>query len=94
MAFRMSWREIRYIAQVVSKKGTCHAGHEVGDRFEINTHKTGNICGFCYHDLFPVLMTLVMGGKIPWVKDVNEFVYECPDKLNLVTFKLVRAETD
>lgn len=90
--FHMSWRNIVYLATVMSSKGICHAGHEVGDTFELNTHKTGGICGFCYHDMFPMLMTLVMGGQVPWVEDPNEFIYECPDKLNLVTFKMVKRE--
>lgn len=88
----MSWRDTVFIAKVVTKKGVCNAGHKVGDEFEINTHKTGGICGYCYHDLFPVLMTLVMGGKVPWFKDTDEFTYECPDKTNQVTFRIVRRK--
>ncbi|MFQ6074834.1 MAG: TIGR04076 family protein [Candidatus Bathyarchaeia archaeon] len=88
----MAWEEPIFIATVVSQKGRCGAGHRVGDAFEINTHKTGGICGYCYHDLFPTLMTLAMGGKIPWWKDQNEFTYECPDKTNPVTFKIVKRK--
>jgi hypothetical protein len=32
-------------------------------------------------------MALCMGGKIPW-RDSDEFTYECPDRYNLVTFRL------
>ena len=88
----MSWTEPIFIAKVTSKKGPCGAGHEVGDTFEINTHKTGGICGYCYHDLFPTLKTLGMGGKIPWYKSQEEFTYECPDKASLVTFKVTKVE--
>ncbi|MCX6654721.1 MAG: hypothetical protein NTY03_06320 [Candidatus Bathyarchaeota archaeon] len=45
-----------YEAEVTHVGKACSAGHKVGDRFEINTHKTGGICGYCYHDLFPTLM--------------------------------------
>jgi uncharacterized repeat protein (TIGR04076 family) len=87
-----TWKEPEFQAKVVSIKGRCSAGHKVGDAFEINTHKTGGICGWCYHDLFPTLMTLAMGGRIPWWKNQDEFTYECPDKTNLVTFKIRRKE--
>jgi hypothetical protein len=49
----MGWKEPLYAAKVESIKNSCSAGHVVGDEFEINTHKTGGICGYCYHDLFP-----------------------------------------
>ena len=37
----MGWKEPVYVAKVESIKKSCGAGHEVGDTFEINTHKTG-----------------------------------------------------
>lgn len=83
----MGWKEPVYVAKVESIKRGCSAGHEVGDEFELNTHKTGGICGYCYHDLFPTLMTICMDGKIPW-QDSEEFAYNCPDDYNLVTFKI------
>lgn len=85
-----SWEEPVFIAEFISIKGRCSAGHKVGDPFEINTHRTGGICSWCYHDLFPTRMTLAMGGRIPWWKSQDEFIYECPDKTNLVTFKIKR----
>jgi len=87
----MGWKEPVYVAKVESIKKSCSAGHEVGDEFELNTHKTGGICGYCYHDLFPTLMTICMDGKIPW-QDSEEFTYNCPDSYNLVTFKIRRKK--
>ena len=78
-----------YVAEVLSVKGKCSAGHNAGDRFEINTHKTGGICGYCYHELFPTMMNMCYGGKIPWMNNL-EFKYECPDSWNLVTFKVTK----
>jgi uncharacterized repeat protein (TIGR04076 family) len=80
-----------YEAEVVSVLKSCSAGHEVGDKFLINTHKTGGICGYCYHDLFPTLMNMCYGGQIPWM-DNQEFKYECPDRYNLVTFKVTKKK--
>ena len=51
-------KEPIYLAKVESILKSCSAGHKVGDEFEINTHKTGGICGYCYHDLFPTLMNM------------------------------------
>ncbi len=87
----MSWKEPVYIAKVVGQKGRCGAGHKVGDTFELNTHKTSGICGWCYHDLFPTLCTLAFGGNIPW-QDSKEFKYDCPDRENPVTFVIRRRE--
>ncbi len=87
----MAWKEPVYEARVVSIEKSCSAGHEVGDAFEINTHKTGGLCGYCYHDLFPTLMCICMDGKIPW-QDSEEFKYECPDRYNLVTFEVKRKD--
>ena len=83
----MGWKEPVYEATVESIERSCSAGHKVGDFFEINTHETGGICGYCYHDLFPTLMCICFGGKIPW-QDSEEFTYKCPDSYNLVTFKV------
>jgi len=76
-----------YVAEVVSIKGRCSAGHRVGNQFEVNTHKTGGICGYCYHELFPMLMNVCFGGRIPWI-DPKGFEYDCPDSYNLVKFRL------
>jgi len=84
----MGWEEPVFEAKVESVLKNCSAGHDVGDFFEINTHKTDGICGWCYHDLFPMLMTLCMDGKIPWRENQDEWAYECPDRYNLVTFKI------
>ena len=87
----MAWKEPVFVAKVESIKKNCSAGHKVGDTFQINTHETGGICGWCYHDLFPTLMTLAMDGKIPW-QDPDEWTYECPDRHSLVTFNIKRKK--
>lgn len=79
----------KIIATVIEIKGTCNAGHQVGDRFDINCHKTAGLCGYFYHDLFPRLSVIQFGGRYPWW-DENQtvFEYECQDKKNLVTLRL------
>jgi uncharacterized repeat protein (TIGR04076 family) len=80
-----------YEAEVISIKKNCSAGHKVGEKFEINTHKTGGICGYCYHEMFPTLMNMCYGGQIPWYNN-DEWTYECPDSYNLVTFKVTKKK--
>jgi uncharacterized repeat protein (TIGR04076 family) len=87
----MSEKEPIYVAEVTSVAKSCGAGHRVGDKFEVNTHLTGGICGYCYHDLFPTLMNVCYGGKIPWI-DPKEFKYECPDRWNDVKFRVYRKK--
>jgi len=36
-------------------------------------------------------MTLAMNGKTPW-QDSDEWTYECPDRHNLVTFKIKKKK--
>jgi uncharacterized repeat protein (TIGR04076 family) len=86
----MAWKEPVFVATVESMKQTCSAGHKVGDTFQINKRKTGGICGWCYHDLFPTLMTLSMDGRIPWNPNPNEFKYICPDRSVEVAFKITK----
>jgi len=80
-----------YLAKVVSIEKSCSAGHKVGDEFAINTHKTDRICGYCYHDLFPTLMNMCYGGKIPWQNN-DEFIYNCPDSYNNVKFNIKKKK--
>ncbi len=85
----MSFEEPVYVAEVVSVARSCGAGHKVGDKFEVNTHMTEGLCGYCYHDLFPTLMSVCFGGKIPWMNS-DEFSYSCPDRHSDVRFKVTK----
>lgn len=76
-------------AEVISVKGTCSAGHKVGDRVEMSCWDTGGLCGFFYHDIFPNLNVMQFGGRYPW-GSADEMVLECPDRENLVTIRIRR----
>ena len=59
----------RLIGTIKSVKGTCVAGHKVGDKLEISGHSSGGLCGFFYHDILPVVTMLQFGGGTqghPW----------------------------
>ena len=81
----------RVVATITGVKGTCSAGHRVGDSFEISCHDPGGLCGFFYHDLFLALSTFQFGGSLPWWEgDIIDV--QCPDSHNLVTLKLERSK--
>ncbi|MEM2465074.1 MAG: TIGR04076 family protein [Nitrososphaerota archaeon] len=79
----------RVIGTIKEIKGRCSAGHKVGDKFELSMHETSNLCGLFYHDIFPWILTLQLGGEIPWgEKDAIEL--ECMDRINAVRIELRR----
>jgi len=79
------------VGTIKGVKGTCSAGHKVGDQLELSLHKTGGLCGAFYHDIFPYVVMLQMGGSFPpeW-GDVDTINLECMDKLNAVSIELKR----
>ena len=74
-------------AHVVSVKGTCNAGHCVGDAIRVSARNTNGMCGYLYYAAFPYIVMLQFGGSFPW-ESVPKVELECPDKDNLVTIRL------
>jgi uncharacterized repeat protein (TIGR04076 family) len=81
----------KVVATITGVKGTCSAGHQPGETFEISCHDPGGLCGFFYHDIFPSLSTFQFGGNLPWWEG-DTIELECPDSDNLVTMKLQRFD--
>ena len=81
---------IKLKAEVVGLKGTCNAGHKVGDTFDLSCWDTGGMCGWLYHALFPTLNVMQFEGSYPWGTD--ETVFNCPDSYNLLTVKVRRVK--
>ncbi len=81
------------IAKVVSQKGTCAAGHKVGDEFIIPTETTPpGMCPWAFHTLFPFIAVLQFGGSFPWESDPDYTTVACPDPGNPVVFELRRQQ--
>lgn len=81
----------RIVGTIKGVKGSCYAGHKVGDQIELDGHRSGGLCGFLYHDAFPYIIMLQFGGGFPaeWGgPDVVEL--DCMDKANAVTLELRR----
>ena len=76
------------IARVISQKGTCEAGHRVGDEFIIGQKAPPGICSWAFYTLFPFAEVLQFGGSFPWEKDPKKAYIACPDPANPVVFEL------
>ena len=37
---------IKFTATVTAQKGTCHANHKLGQKFELNCYESGGLCGY------------------------------------------------
>jgi uncharacterized repeat protein (TIGR04076 family) len=79
------------IAVVVSQKGSCSAGHNVGDQFAIGQTTPAGLCSWAFTSLFPFAEVLEFGGSFPWEKDPDKATVACPDRDNPVVFELRRG---
>ncbi len=77
-------------AVVTSQKGTCEAGHKVGDEIVIGHLTPSGICSWAFCTIFPFAEVLQFGGSFPWEKDPNKTTVACPDPANPVVFELRR----
>ena len=80
------------IARVISQKGTCEAGHKIGDEFIIGQETPDGMCSWAFHTIFPFAQVLQFGGSFPWEKDPDKATVACPDADNAVVFELRRGE--
>ena len=78
------------IARVISQKGTCEAGHKVGDEFTIGETSPGGLCSWAFQVLFTPAEVLRYGGSFPWEKEPDKATVACPDPDNPVVFQLRR----
>ncbi|MCK4368758.1 MAG: TIGR04076 family protein [Dehalococcoidales bacterium] len=76
--------------KVVSQKGTCEAGHKVGDEWVIDGKTPEGLCLGAFNNLPPSLQVLMYGGSFPWEKDPDVTTIACPDAQNPVVFELRR----
>jgi uncharacterized repeat protein (TIGR04076 family) len=80
-------------ARVISQKGHCEAGHQVGDSWLVGEKTPQGICIFAFASLLPFITPLMYGGEFPWEKDPDRTTAVCPDPDNPVVFEL-RRERD
>jgi uncharacterized repeat protein (TIGR04076 family) len=78
------------IITVISQKGSCEAGHKVGDEFRIADKTPAGMCPWAFYALFPFISPLMFGGSFPWEEDKDKAIVACPDPANPVVFELKR----
>ena len=76
------------IAKVISQKGTCSAGHGIGDEFAVGQTTPEGMCSWTFYTLFPFAEVLQFGSSSPWEKDSDKTIVACPDAANPVAFEL------
>ena len=81
------------VAEVISQKGTCAAGHRVGDKFITGQKTPAGLCSWAFNALFPFAEVLEFGGSFPWEKDPDKATVACPDPENPVVFELRRIHS-
>lgn len=77
--------------KVISQKGSCEAGHKVGDQWLVGEKTPEGMCIFAFSSLFPCITPLMFGGAFPWEKDPDKTTVACPDSENPVVFELRRV---
>ena len=75
---------------VTGQKGTCGAGHKVGDKWVVKNHTPAGICLSAYPIMESSIDVLKYGGAFPWSKDPDVTEAVCPDPGNPVVFRLKR----
>ena len=81
------------LAEVVSQKGTCAAGHRAGDVFNLGDKVPEGMCSWAFYALFPFATVMQYGGAFPWAKkDPDRTTVACPDPDNPVVFELRRMK--
>jgi len=83
-------KQYRVVARVVSQKGTCAAGHKMGDEFVLGDCTPAGICSWAFYAVFPGAVALQYGGSFPWESDPDKALVACGDSENPVVFELRR----
>ncbi|MBW1901645.1 MAG: TIGR04076 family protein [Deltaproteobacteria bacterium] len=82
----------KVVAKVIEKQGDCTIGMDIGDEFELSTHKCGDFCGYFYHNISGWVKTLQFGGTFPLFEDPDVQVWECPNSNNRIKVELKRIK--
>ena len=89
----------KVILKIISVKGTCAAGHFVGQEFDLSKDfllgVSGDpraICPSAFHAVFPSWRVLRHGGEFPWEEDREKTTIACPDPINPVVMELRRVK--
>ena len=80
-------------AEVISQKGTCAQGHEVGDTITITENGVeGKICIHALYAVLPKIFAMMFDAQFPWLEDPDVSTGACPDAYNPVVFQISRKK--
>ena len=89
----------KVILKILSVKGTCAVGHQVGQEFDLSqdfilglSGSPGVICPAAFDAVFPSWRVLRHGGEFPWEEDREKAHIACPDPFNPVVMELRRVK--
>jgi uncharacterized repeat protein (TIGR04076 family) len=87
----------RVVLKIVSVKGTCNAGHKVGQEFDLSKEFTLGyredgkaLCPSAFHAVFAAWRVLRFGGEMPWEENKDLAHVACPDPVNPLIMELKR----
>lgn len=80
---------VRFVVTVNAAKGSCRAGHEVGDQWEFAWCTPAGLCGSAYHTMYPVLHGLMLTSGRYEGPAAEETLVSCPDE-GWMTFRIER----
>ena len=88
---------MKVVLKITSVKGTCAAGHKVGEEFDLSKDfvlgYSGSgkaLCPSAFYAAFPNWRILRFGGELPWEEDKDTAHVACPDPLNPLIMELRR----
>jgi uncharacterized repeat protein (TIGR04076 family) len=86
-------KKIKHIeARVVSVKGTCGLGHQVGDVVRFTEHGVeGKICIHALYSMLPAVFAMMFEAQFPWLQDPDKKTHPCTDAANPVVFEISRV---
>jgi len=83
------------IVEVIRQDGTCHAGHQVGDRMTFDgLHVQGRLCIHALYSMLPKVFAMRYGAQFPWLRDKDVASHACPDAFNPVVFEIRRLRDE
>jgi uncharacterized repeat protein (TIGR04076 family) len=83
-------KEYKITLEITKVGGICMAGCMVGQKYELSTRKTDNLCGTFFHSLFPTISVFANDGDLWFLPDKNQLEARCPDYINDVRGTLKR----
>jgi len=86
-------RNRKVIATVISQRGTCEVGHQVGDKVSFTEDQVqGMICIHCLYSMIAKVYAIYYGATFPWLQNGQKATHACPDPNNPVVFELEVVE--